>query len=670
MSVLDNQPFIYESLKDSENDILTINQVCNLLSVSKATVKNWVRLGKLNTEDDGNTFSRLYIENLIKEIKCGKDSRLKSRRNKKNISGKVLYSGYIENDKNYKVIEEILNNYHYISEDELRIIIAHFAIQFYEQCGGIIDCEWLKNRGAVSNNEVFNSLIKDLLKNVNLKGVDNYKIKFILDCKMKFISSEDTLGFLYISLRDLSERKQTGAYYTSANTVKMLVDNLLECCSDKIGNVFDPCCGTGNFLIGLLEKGVSVRKIFGQDIDELSVVITRINMFLLNKDLTKEYLYSHFICGDTLKNTFSEKFSVVLGNPPWGYEFSNDEVLYFSQNYITAKSKGIESYDLFVEKGLNMLEENGYLAYVLPESVLNVGSHLNVRKLILKNASFKFALYLGDVFSNVQCPSIILGLEKGKSGCTKQCKVLTENKEFIIGENRNIDVNLLSFNMDDEEYDCLCTIDNVKNPKYLKNNAKFALGIVTGNNSQWIRKKKEDDFEVILRGSDICKYSVKSMNNYIKFEPDKFQQIAKIDFYRAKEKLLYRFIADVPVFTYDNQQRLSLNSCNILIPQIEGLDIKYILAVLNSSVSAFYMNKKFNSLKILKTHIESLPIPMVDMEKQNKIVQKVDLMLEQNGESEVLYDEIDYDIMNLYGLTEVQKKIIKSALKGKKSYLK
>lgn len=139
--------------------------------------------------------------------------------------------------------------------------------------------------------------------------------------------------------------------------------------------------------------------------------------------------------------------------------------------------------------------------------------------------------------------------------------------------------------------------------------------------------------------------------------------------YRAEEKLLYRFIAEVPVFTYDNQQTLSLNSCNILIPQIEGMDIKYVLAILNSSVAAYFINKKYNSVKLLRSHIESLPIPMVSAEKQNDIVKKVDHIMNSSENITGLYEELDNEIMKIYSFSTKQKNIIKNALRGKNSFL-
>lgn len=668
----ESQLSLFDDFYRIEEEKISITQVCELLSISQATAKNWIRLGKLKIGSDGKTFDKKYIEALISEIKSGKDNRLKSRRNKKSVSGKVLYKDYIKNNHNREIVESVLDACDQITEDELRVILANFAIQLYQQSGGIVVSDYLllEGKSDITDNDVFNSLIKDLLGNVDVSRITLTNIQAALNSKVQLVPLEDTLGFAYISLRDLSHRKQTGAYYTPEKTVNTLIYNLKNCANVQNKILCDPCCGTGNFLIGLVGNGVKTENLYGQDIDKISILITRINMFLLDNSITKEQLYSQFVCGDTLSNTFSRKFSVVLGNPPWGYDFNKEETAYLTANYITAKNKGMESYDLFIEKGVSMLEEGGYLAYVLPEAILSVNSHQQARELIVKNTAFRFVSYLGNAFSGVQCPAIILGVQKGSHGETKGCRIGLNNKEFIINENRDVDATSFSFNMCDEEYDCLQVISSVQNAKYLANNAKFALGIVTGNNKEYIANEKADGMEVILKGSDIFRYDMKESDNYIHFAPEKFQQVAPTEMYRAEEKLLYRFIAAVPVFTYDNQQTLSLNSCNILIPQIEGMNIKYILAILNSSVAAYFINKKYNSVKLLRSHIESLPIPMVSAEKQNDIIRKVDHIMNSSENISGPYEDLDGDIMALYGLTAEQTDIIRTSLRGKASFLK
>lgn len=633
---------------------LTFKEVCEMFSISTATARNWIRLGKLKTIKGKDTFDKNYIDNIIEDIKSGNDSRLKSRRNKKSLTGNILYKDYIKNEHNRLVIEEILNTCDNINESELRIIIANFAKKIYKDIG-------------LKNNKTFKALI-DELTNCDISIVDYNKISIALDKKLEFQKTDDTLGFAYISLRDLSKRKQTGAYYTPEKIVNTLLDSLFECDDLNGKTILDPCCGTGNFLIGLLNRGINARMIYGQDIDEISVLITRINLFLLDSSLTKKELENHIICNDALKKTFDKKFSIVLGNPPWGYDFKDEQILYLSKKYKTAK-KGMESYDLFLELSLSLVGENGYIAYVLPEAFMNVATHSVIRKILLDNCSFKFVCYIGNAFTGVLCPSIILGLKKDNLKQNIGCKIITKNNSFIIKKPRELNENIFSLNINDDEYDCIKHIENIKNTKYLLNNAKFALGIVTGNNKKYITTKKTKHNEIVLKGSNIYKYSVNKIDNYIEYRPELFQQVAPTEMYRAKEKLLYRFISEVPVFAYDNKQMLSLNSCNILIPKIKGLSIKYILAILNSSVAAFYINKKFNSVKLLRSHIESLPILYASKKEQKEIEKMVDSLIKAKKNIDILYEKLDDYIMKLYNLNDVQINTIKTALKEKNKFL-
>lgn len=645
---------------------ISLEEACDILSISVATAKNWIRLGKLQMEDN-KKFRKSDIENILNEIKNGKDNRLKSRRNKKNVVGKSLYKNYIHNEYNQKIVEQVLNSCGHMTEEKLRIILAHFAIKLFEQStkNTFNNVHNIDNSYQYSSNHVFNSLIKDLIGNINPYCIDVSDIKFIFDYKLQFIRTEDTLGFVYISLCDLNRRKQLGTYYTPKKNVDLLIDSLMNYMDINNKTICDPCCGTGNFLIGLLNRGIDVNNIYGQDIDEISVLLARINIFLLNNKLTKKQLTTHFVCGDTLKNTFKQQFSIVLGNPPWGYNFTKDEIPYLSDTYVLAKKKGIESYELFIEKGISLLKPNGFMAYILPEVLLNVASHLPAREYIIEKTSFKFISYLGNTFSGVQSPAILLGLYADGKGNTENCKVSIDNRSFTIKRNRTINPSVLTFNMSDNDYECINTIESVKNAHYLKNNAKFAIGIVTGNNKKYIKNKQENGYETILKGEDIFRYSIQKSDNFIKFTPEAFQQVASSEIYRANEKILYRFISEVPVFAYDNHQTLSLNSCNVLIPQIEGMDMKYILGILNSSVTSYFITKKFNSVKLLRSHIEALPIPMVDKDIQKSIIKQVDNLIEFKSDIKGRYRELDNMIMNIYGLKSKHKKIINTALKNK-----
>lgn len=653
--------------------VLTVDDVCKALSISRATVKNWIRLGKIVPDIGDQLFSPEYIERFVAELKSDDNKKLKRRRNKKSSTGKVLYKDYVHTASNQKLVDDLLELGIIEDERDLSVVLANFAVQLYYQSCNIqfADNHVLLNFLSQGQTSAFYLLIKDLIGKHTIDSALINKLLPALSRKILFVKGEDSLGFVYISLQDIGQRKCSGAYYTPEKVVNELIDRLYENDANlKAKTICDPCCGTGNFLLSLGAKGINYANLYGQDIDPISVFLTRINIALLAPEMSVADLRSRFIMGNTFFEAFTQKFDVILGNPPWGSDFSDEDAQQCRRLFKTAVGKCIESYDLFVEKSLSMLVDKGILAFVLPEAILSVAAHDAVRRLMINSCSFKFITYLGNVFSGVQCPSIILGIALEHEKTAVGCKVSTRNDSFVISKPRTFSDGTLSLNVSDEEIQCLDAISKIKNAAYLKGHAKFALGIVTGNNKEYISAEKRDDNEMILKGSDIQRYGMTPSGNYIHFAPESFQQVAPVEMYRAKEKLLYRFISEVPVFTYDDQQTLSLNSCNIVIPEIGGIEMKYILAIFNSSVAAYYISKRFNSVKLLRSHIEQMPIPVVPMDIQASIVKKVDRIMNSSENISGLYKDLDSDIMALYELTFEQVNTIQAALTGKSLFLK
>lgn len=664
----ENQMSIFHS-----QTAFTIDDFCKALSISKATAKNWIRLNKISPDINGEFFSEEYISKIVADIKSENSTKLKSRRNKKGATGRVLYKDYVHTLENQQLVEELLEIGIIQDQRDLLIVLANFAIQLFYQSKGIQynDNNVISNFVSEYDADDFFVLIFDLLGNQKIDHISISRLQPILSKEIKFVKGEDSLGLIYISLKDIGNRKSSGVYFTPEKIVNTLIDSLLDN-DNKIlhKSICDPCCGTGNFLLGLALKGVNYTCLYGQDIDPINIYLTRINVALMFPEMGILDLYSHFIIGNTYLGTFNQKFDVILGNPPWGSDFSDEDASKCRRYFKTAGNKNLESYDIFLEKALSMLCANGILAFVLPEAILSVGAHDTIRKIMLSSCSFRFVSYLGYVFRGVQCPAIILGVSLDSSKTVIGCKVARRKDSFVITHERDFMDGILSFNISDEEYDCLHTISSIPNAAYLKGNAKFALGIVTGNNKDYISAKKEDGYETILKGSDIQRFGIKKADNFIRFRPELFQQVAPTEIYRAKEKLLYRFICEVPVFAYDDAQTLSLNSCNIVVPKIPGLQMKYILAILNSSVAAYFISKKFNSVKLLRSHIEQMPIPVVTQEIQEGIVKRVDRIMDSFENISGLYKELDNEIMGLYNLSSSQVKTIRTALTGKSSFLR
>lgn len=646
--------------------------ICELFSISEATVKNWIKLRKLIPnilENNTPLFSQNYIESVMSELKSSSSSTLKSRRNKKFASGSFLYKDYVSKDSiNLSNIQELLDfvveNDISLSIENIRYLLADTAIQLYLS---------KKRRNVPSENFLFeylNSnidlgqfglLIEDLLCKDKKKALEFLKANpSFFKYKYIYERNEDILGLLFISLSNLSNRKARGAYFTPTKVVEKIVSNL----DLKNEKIIDPCCGSGNFLLQL-PAVVTLDNIYGNDIDKTSIELTRINMYLKYEPKNLDVLYENFTTSDFLKNNTDIKYQYIIGNPPWGYEFSKEELADLKKIFVSADTKNVESYDVFVEKSLSCLEDDGRLFFVLPEAILNVKTHKTIRQIILDNTSIEYLEYLGNMFDKVQCPSVILKLQKSKKAFSSTgMRVKTKDSEFDINTHRKVSSETFNFNMSDEEYDLYKKIMDKENKVFLKNNGVFALGIVTGNNKDYISSIKTEKNEPILKGSDIAKYKIKKVENYIDFEPDKFQQVAPVEFYRAKEKLFYKFISNKLIFAYDNNQKLSLNSCNILIPTFENLNIKYIMAILNSSVAQFIFQKQFNSIKVLRSHIESIPIPVCENNLQQQIIEYVDKVCETEDDKDYkkLCHQIDLFVAKLYNLSMDDYRLITTVL--------
>lgn len=658
---------------DSADTCLSLKDLCRELSISTATGRNWLKLSKLTPEyTEGETafFTKAYVETLKNEIKSGRNDALKSRRNKKYISGNALYRSYVsENCKNIAVLQKmlsIIDEYNIeLGIDVIQYLVADCALHLLSEkleiiCGErkFLLYQYLSGKIEIPK---YHKLIDDLIENKEaaLAFCQNHLLLFCLD--YLYEPNEDILGLLYISCKNAGKRKAMGSYYTPTKVVKALISNLNIQNSNKI---LDPGCGTGNFLLQLPEK-VQPDHIYGNDIDAVCVKITRLNMALKYPKADIESICNHITQLDYLTEYTKTGFDFIIGNPPWGYEFSDEEKSILKKKYQAASGKNIESYDVFIERALSGLDNGGQLSFVLPEAILNVKAHKGIRDKILRRNSITNIEFLGNAFDGVQCPCIILQIANtGMPFSTAGMKIKDANRSFEITGERLVTSDIFSFTTTDSEYAVLEKIKKMENASTLAGKADFALGIVTGNNKRYISSEKTADNETVLKGSDISMFHINPTKNRIVFQPENFQQVASTEMYRAPEKLLYRFICSRLVFAYDDKRTLSLNSCNIVIPQLEGVKIKYILAVLNSSVAQFMYKKEFNSVKVLRSHIERIPIPIVSESVQDEIIAVTDMLIEgmsfDNARS--AYEKLDQLIFDVFQLTPSEREVVKLAV--------
>ena len=137
-------------------------------------------------------------------------------------------------------------------------------------------------------------------------------------------------------------------------------------------------------------------------------------------------------------------FDIVIGNPPYGAKISAEDKKYFKENYKTTKTiKGVQkgsldTYTLFIEKGFNLLDKNGSLAYIVPISFTSSDSLSGVHCLLENNCKniwvSSYAVRPQPVFQNAVVNTSIILFEKTLT----KCKNIFSTKMYRKGKNFNL----------------------------------------------------------------------------------------------------------------------------------------------------------------------------------------------------------------------------------------
>ena len=637
--------------------VLNLESTAIFLGISTATVRNWVKCGHLQSFS-GNVKDFFYkkdVENIKSKILNGDLEKINKRANKIGAEKTFLPDEYIQDKNSFEELNSIVN---FIKNNNIAIFPALL----------LVSLNLLKKEGILLKVDVYDVIRKNELffSNKQIKGeieswiseIKEGEIKnsfsFLLDCSLP--KQRDILGFLYQSLLIEGKKSQSGSYYTPSDIVNKITADYVK----KDSKVLDPCCGTGQFLLAFSDIVENPANIYGIDSDEIAVRIARLNILIKFKE---KYFVPNVVCKNTLfeignYDLFSlndeniRDFDVVATNPPWGAHFAKEDNEKLKKIYPEISS--LESFSYFLKKSLDLLCDGGVSSFILPESILNVKTHKDIRNIILKNSQIKKIIYLDRIFKNVFTPVVRLDFKKNKVNNNK-VSICKGNEQYNINQERWLNNQDFIFDIHTSEFDAEI-IDKMYKTNYttLKNNADWALGIVTGNNKEFRISEPQDGYEPIYKGKEIGRFILNNPSSYIRFVPKKFQQVAPIEKYRAKEKLIYRFISKYLFFAYDNKQKLTLNSANVVIPRIPNYPIKMIVALFNSSPYQFLFQKKFSSIKVLRNHIEQMPLPLWDEKTFSEIIKIVNEIIGGNNN----FIKLDNYIMNKFSFSEKEKDYI------------
>jgi site-specific DNA-methyltransferase (adenine-specific) len=423
---------------------------------------------------------------------------------------------------------------------------------------------------------------------------------------LKSSMSGDDVSSKYESLLSDSYKNKEGIYYTP----QYIVEDMLKDIVDVENKTFlDPCCGSGNFIIEAIKKGISPENVYGFDVDENAVLIARKRI----KDLCG-YDSKNIICADFLSQKTkakSQRFDYIFTNPPWGKKINKADKLRYSSLYNSGNSNDTSA--LFYFACLKVLKENGKIGMLLPDSFFNISSFENARKSLLSLQINRFVDY-GKAFKGLMTKAVAFVACKVNRQQTTvnsqiECEIYSVKKHLRSQESfADIPKCIFNFHIEESESDIIRHVFSMPHIR-LKDNAKWGLGVITGNNEKICKKEKTKGCVPIYRGKDIMKNTLSEPSLYIDENLEGCRQVADMELYKSPEKVIYRFISNRIVCFYDTEQRYILNSANLFVLN-EDFPISYsqLVDLLNSDFMNWLFRSIFNTHKILRSDLEMLPI--------------------------------------------------------------
>ena len=595
----------------------------NRLNISLATVNNWIKTGVIPSPENGYYTKDVY-SNLIKTIENSND-RLQSRANRSNKnSSNIIFLG-IKDKKRKELLFELVEEF---KRNKLSVIESIACL----------------GKQILIDNNLYDGKSEIYLKINKIYSGNNIFKNFHIENK-----NDDILGAFYQSIQSISSKSKDGSFYTPAEILTSIT-------IPENAKVLDPCCGSGSILINTLSKNHNPDNIYAFDIDETALLICHINLILFfNNASISPHIKKHDLIFSEKMDLFSmdnEKYDFIVTNPPWGSKLSKSEKDVLLHNYPLLDTTEVFSIALY--NSLEKLSEKGSLNFFLPESILNVSTHKNIRKFLLDSHRNIEILPLGMAFKGVQSECVLLKLSE----------ITTTEPQIIVKKDTTYKLNaknisapdyFISYNVSENDDNILNKIYSAKSVK-LSANTKFALGIVTGNNKKYVHETKATNEEAIFRGKDILPYKLKSPEVFINFTPEVFQQVAPIEMYRSK-KIVYKFISDKITCALDNNS-LVLNSANVIISQDYPMEI--LVCLFNSPIYSFVYQKKFKSKKVLKQHFQDFPLPVLNSDLTKSFYDIYSDIFAGNANQE----RVDKIICNYFNISGTEYNYIKECVYG------
>jgi hypothetical protein len=296
----------------------------------------------------------------------------------------------------------------------------------------------------------------------------------------------------------------------------------------------------------------------------------------------------------------------------------------------------------------SILAKNGYLAFITPNTWKLIDNAKLFRKTLFEQYEFcQIIQHLKQVFpeATVDCDSLII--KKSQSKNNVQIRFMNEaviENEHFLQQSKMAEQDYINLFLTQKDYDLKTKIAEqsvfVKDELIIKNGVKpYEKGKGKPAQTEQTMKekpftsetKKDDTFLPLIGGSNFHRYKLLWNNdNWIKYG-EWLAAPREKEIFEAEEKLIFRQTSDSIIGTLVNKGFIMRNNTHIILKkENSNLNLKYVLALLNSKLANWYYwtinPEKGEAMAEVKAfHLGLLPIKI--SENQEKFISLVDEIL-------------------------------------------
>jgi hypothetical protein len=173
-------------------------------------------------------------------------------------------------------------------------------------------------------------------------------------------------------------KSQLGSFYTPCVLARWAADLLVrQMPCDESEWIVDPACGDGALLSAVAERH-SLLRILGFDLDSHALDNASVS---LGSRATLVHADALAIDDKALSQISGDRRpKYLIANPPWGAQIALTKHELNDLGYSVARGQ-YDSFDIFVEWGLQRIAVNGAMVLILPDSIFSM-EHTAIRRLL------------------------------------------------------------------------------------------------------------------------------------------------------------------------------------------------------------------------------------------------------------------------------------------------